>query len=140
MLVQDGFANIQARNTENGDVPLHDAASRGHKEVVKELLSLNAPVNPRNNENLVPAQLARANNFVECAEILGKYDTTLFEDFVTEVWPLQKIISVLPLKPTELSGITELWTDTKLNRKSGNTVAKMERFWFAGPKGITQMS
>lgn len=73
LLVQLGSANIQARNTETGDVPLHDAASRGHKEVVKELLSLNAPVNPRNNDNLVPAQLARANNFIECAEILGEY-------------------------------------------------------------------
>lgn len=71
LLIQVGKANIQARNTENGNVPLHDAASRGYKEVVKELLSLNAPVNPRNNQNLVPAQLARANNFIECAEILG---------------------------------------------------------------------
>lgn len=73
LLVQVGCANIQARNTKTGDVPLHDAASRGHTEVVKELLSLNAPANPRNNENLVPAQLARENNFIECAEILGRY-------------------------------------------------------------------
>lgn len=37
------------------------------------MLSLNAPVNPRNNDNLVPAQLARMNGFMECAEILEKY-------------------------------------------------------------------
>lgn len=76
--MQLGCANIQARNTTTGDVPLHDAASHGHKEVVKELLSLNAPANPRNNENLVPAQLARANNFIECAEILGEYIKFVF--------------------------------------------------------------
>lgn len=72
LLVQVGQANIQARNTETGSVPLHEAASRGHKEVVKELLSLNAPVNPRNKNNLLPSQLARANDHIQCADILGK--------------------------------------------------------------------
>lgn len=72
-MVQLGNANIQARNTETGSVPLHEAASRGHKEVVKELLSLNAPARPRNKENKTPAQLARSNNHNDCAEILGRY-------------------------------------------------------------------
>lgn len=71
-MVQVGSANIQARNTENGWVPLHEAASRGHKEVVKQLLSLNAPVNPRTKTNFLPSQLARNNNHIECAIILGK--------------------------------------------------------------------
>ncbi|KAJ3639318.1 hypothetical protein Zmor_002683 [Zophobas morio] len=73
LLVQVGNANIQSRNTETGAVPLHESASRGHKEVVKELLSLNAPVNPRDQENRLPSHLARKNGFIECAEILENY-------------------------------------------------------------------
>lgn len=52
---------------------MHDAAYRGHKEVVKELLSLNAPVNPRTNGNKLPADLARTKGHVECAEVLENY-------------------------------------------------------------------
>ncbi|XP_018327039.1 tyrosine-protein kinase Shark [Agrilus planipennis] len=73
LLVQSGKANIQARNTENGWVPLHEAASRGHKDVVKELLSLNAPVLPRTNDEHLPFQLARENGHTQCAEILENY-------------------------------------------------------------------
>lgn len=72
-MVQVANANIQSRNTETGSVPLHEAASRGHKEVVKELLSLNAPVNPRDKNNQLPSHLARKNGFIECAEILENY-------------------------------------------------------------------
>lgn len=75
LLVQVGHANIQRRSTENEHVPLHVAASYGHKDVVKELLSLNAPVNPRTMEGLLPSKLARANGHIECAEILEKYKT-----------------------------------------------------------------
>ncbi|XP_067008964.1 tyrosine-protein kinase Shark [Anabrus simplex] len=73
ILVQVGYANIQARNTETGWVPLHEAASRGHKEVVRVLLSLNAPVNPRTLANDTPADLARRNNHLDCAKILRNY-------------------------------------------------------------------
>lgn len=68
-----GGANIQARHTESGEVPLHIAAAFGHKTVIKELLSLNAPVRPRNKDNLIPAQLARRNNHTDCVEMLEKY-------------------------------------------------------------------
>lgn len=69
--MQVGKANIQARSTENEHVPLHEAASYGHKDVVKELLSLNAPVNPRTKNKYLPSQLARMNEHLECAEMLG---------------------------------------------------------------------
>lgn len=55
-----------------GWVPLHEAASRGHKEVVQVLLSLNAPVNPRTIANDTPADLAIKNGHHDCARILSK--------------------------------------------------------------------
>lgn len=73
ILVQIGYANVQVRNTETGWVPLHEAASRGHKEVVQVLLSLNAPLRPRTLANDTPADLARRNNHLECAKILLNY-------------------------------------------------------------------
>lgn len=53
-------------------VPIHEAALHGHKEVIEVLLSLNAPVNPRNVAGDVPADIAERNNNIECAEILSK--------------------------------------------------------------------
>ncbi|XP_060516097.1 tyrosine-protein kinase Shark isoform X2 [Cylas formicarius] len=73
LLIEVGEANVQARNTITGAVPLHEAATRGHKEVIMELLSLNAPVNPRTKDGLVPSQLARKFGHIECAEILENY-------------------------------------------------------------------
>ncbi|KAL1492891.1 hypothetical protein ABEB36_011064 [Hypothenemus hampei] len=73
LLVTSGKANFQARNTESGEVPLHVAASEGHLEVIKALLALNAPVNPRTKKNLVPAQLARIKGHTECAKFLESY-------------------------------------------------------------------
>ena len=57
-------------------VPLHEAASRGLKEVVRVLLSLNAPVNPRTIANETPADLAKRNGHYECARILSKLHTS----------------------------------------------------------------
>lgn len=58
-------------------MPLHEAASRGHIDVVKMLLSLNAPVNPRTIKNEVPWQLARTNEHFECANLLERYETPM---------------------------------------------------------------
>lgn len=74
--MQLGGANIQARNTENGWVPMHEAANHGHKEVIKELLSLNAPVNPRTNNNNLPSDLARINGYLDSVQILGKINSS----------------------------------------------------------------
>ncbi|KAJ8681018.1 hypothetical protein QAD02_016805 [Eretmocerus hayati] len=68
-----GGANIQARHTETGMVPLHEAASRGHLEVIQILLSANAPVNPRTLSDDVPADLAKRNGHIECEKILRSY-------------------------------------------------------------------
>ncbi|XP_043482946.1 tyrosine-protein kinase Shark [Leptopilina heterotoma] len=68
-----GGANVQARHTETGMVPLHEAASRGHKDVIEVLLSLNAPVNPRTLADDVPADLAKRNGHSECEKFLRNY-------------------------------------------------------------------
>ncbi|XP_069687001.1 tyrosine-protein kinase Shark [Periplaneta americana] len=73
ILVQIGFANIQVRNSDTGLVPLHEAASRGHKEVIRVLLSLNAPANPRTIANDTPADLAKRNGHHDCARMLRNY-------------------------------------------------------------------
>lgn len=65
-----GGANVQARNAETGWVPLHDAASRGHSEVVQVLLSLNVPVHPRTPNGETPLMLAQP--FPECVKILRR--------------------------------------------------------------------
>lgn len=56
-----------------GWVPLHEAASRGHIEVVQALLSLNAPVRPRTNNNDTPATIAARNGHFQCATLLGMF-------------------------------------------------------------------
>ncbi|XP_012283848.1 tyrosine-protein kinase shark [Orussus abietinus] len=68
-----GGANVQARHTETGMVPLHEAATRGQKEVIQALLSVDAPVNPRTLADDVPADLARRNGHQECAKLLANY-------------------------------------------------------------------
>ncbi|XP_012260350.2 tyrosine-protein kinase Shark isoform X1 [Athalia rosae] len=68
-----GGANIQARNTKTGMVPLHEAASRGHSTVIQVLLSMNAPVNPRTIADDIPADLARRNGHIDCAKLLCDY-------------------------------------------------------------------
>lgn len=73
MLITLGKANVQIRNTESGEVPLHIAASEGHLEVIQILLFFNAPVNPRTNSGLVPAQLARRREHYKCAAFLESY-------------------------------------------------------------------
>ncbi|XP_065166490.1 tyrosine-protein kinase Shark-like [Atheta coriaria] len=73
VLVREGKANIQARNTENDWVPLHEAANAGHKKIIQELLSLNAPVRPRTKNNELPIDLARTNGHFDCVAILEEY-------------------------------------------------------------------
>lgn len=56
-----------------GHVPLHDAASNGHIDVVTVLLSLNAPANPRTVNDETPADLAQFNGFLQCEKMLREY-------------------------------------------------------------------
>ncbi|XP_015126879.1 tyrosine-protein kinase Shark [Diachasma alloeum] len=70
-----GGANVQARHTETGMVPLHEAASAGQREVIKVLLSMNAPVHPRTLADDIPESLARRNGHGDCMKLLRDYET-----------------------------------------------------------------
>lgn len=66
-------ANIQGRNIRNGYVALHEAAKNGNLEVVKELLSANAPLLPRTSVGEFPIDLAKENNHKEVVLFLENY-------------------------------------------------------------------
>lgn len=55
-----------------GMVPLHEAALKGHKQVIQILLSINAPVNPRTSADDTPADLAKRNGHTDCERVLRK--------------------------------------------------------------------
>lgn len=73
ILVEKGGANVQIRNTQTNWVPLHEAASRGHIDVVKTLISLCAPLRPRTSDKETPACLAERNGYFDCAKILDNF-------------------------------------------------------------------
>lgn len=58
-------------------MPLHEAASRGHCEVVQMLLKLQAPLLPRTASNQTPYDLAFQNNHHSLAQLLSKIFLTL---------------------------------------------------------------
>ncbi|XP_008468361.1 tyrosine-protein kinase Shark [Diaphorina citri] len=70
ILITAGGANVQLRNTKTGRVPLHEAASGGHKDVVLVLMALNAPIRPRTQDNETPAELARQAGHLEVERLL----------------------------------------------------------------------
>uniref|UniRef100_A0A1B6K422 SH2 domain-containing protein n=2 Tax=Homalodisca liturata TaxID=320908 RepID=A0A1B6K422_9HEMI len=73
LLITKGKANVQIRNPSTGCVPLHEAASRGHKEVVQALLSMKAPLLPRTAANQTPYDLALQNGFESLAQLLSSH-------------------------------------------------------------------
>lgn len=66
-------ANIQLRNSSTGWVALHEASSRGHKDIVSLLLSMNAPSRPRTFNDLLPADLAHSNGHTEVERMLNEF-------------------------------------------------------------------
>lgn len=72
MLVDAG-ADIQARNNETGWVPLHDAANYGNLDVVKKLLSLNAPHMARTSFGELPIDFAREAGHEQIVDFLENY-------------------------------------------------------------------
>lgn len=73
ILVDKGNANVQARSSRGGWVPLHEAASRGFLDCIKALLALNAPCRPRTDDGETPYDLALKSGYNECAALLENY-------------------------------------------------------------------
>lgn len=55
---------------QNGDVPIHKAASRGHEAAVSELIRLGSTVDAKNNANFTPDLLAARSRTPSISEIL----------------------------------------------------------------------
>uniref|UniRef100_A0A182N2M8 SH2 domain-containing protein n=1 Tax=Anopheles dirus TaxID=7168 RepID=A0A182N2M8_9DIPT len=73
MLVE-ASANLQARNSETGLVPLHEAAENGNLDAIQELLRHRVPHRPRTNYGEMPADLARQRGHYQVVEFLNAYE------------------------------------------------------------------
>lgn len=71
MLLENG-ADVQARNTDNGYVPLHEAAKAGHLRAVELLVQYKAAYMPRTVHGEFPVDFARENHYTEVVQFLGK--------------------------------------------------------------------
>ncbi|XP_053669806.1 tyrosine-protein kinase Shark [Anopheles nili] len=73
MLVE-ASANLQARNSETGWVPLHEAAENGNIDAIQELLRRRVPHRPRSNFGEMPSDLARLRGHYQVVEFLNAYE------------------------------------------------------------------
>uniref|UniRef100_A0A182K3X2 SH2 domain-containing protein n=1 Tax=Anopheles christyi TaxID=43041 RepID=A0A182K3X2_9DIPT len=67
-------ASLQARNSETGWVPLHEAADNGNIDAIKEMLSHRVPHRPRTNFGEMPSDLARHRGHYQVVEFLHAYE------------------------------------------------------------------
>uniref|UniRef100_A0A182PM16 SH2 domain-containing protein n=1 Tax=Anopheles epiroticus TaxID=199890 RepID=A0A182PM16_9DIPT len=67
-------ASLQARNSETGWVPLHEAADNGNMDAVQELLSHRVPHRPRTNFGEMPSDLARLRGHHQVVDFLNAYE------------------------------------------------------------------
>lgn len=71
-LLIDNNADVQARNTVTGYVPLHDAASAGNLAAIKLLLEAGTPYMPRTTSGEFPLDFARQHGHMTVVQFLGK--------------------------------------------------------------------
>lgn len=71
MLLESG-ADVQARNTNNGYVPLHEAANAGNLRAVELLVQYKAAYMPRTVQGEFPVDFAKENHHIEVVQFLGK--------------------------------------------------------------------
>uniref|UniRef100_A0A182LYW1 Tyrosine-protein kinase n=1 Tax=Anopheles culicifacies TaxID=139723 RepID=A0A182LYW1_9DIPT len=67
-------ASLQARNSETGWVPLHEAADNGNMDAIRELLRHRVPHRPRTNFGEIPSDLARHRGHFQVVEFLNAYE------------------------------------------------------------------
>jgi tyrosine-protein kinase len=65
ILLEEGNANPQIRKNDDGYVPMHEAAARGHLDCVKVLSKNHVPLRPRTLDYKLPIHLALAANEAE---------------------------------------------------------------------------
>lgn len=70
-------ANIDPKNSINGETPLHQAAYCGHSEVIKILLEFGADKNSRTYKEKTPSDLARDEGHIAIAEIIDNWENPL---------------------------------------------------------------
>jgi ankyrin repeat protein len=71
-LLKDNPNLVSSRDT-NGWMPLHAAASNGHKDVVELLLANKAEVNAKNTNGATPLHLAASAGHKDVAELLRQH-------------------------------------------------------------------
>lgn len=89
-LLQNG-ANVQARD-DGGLIPLHNACSFGHAEVVNLLLQHGADPNARDNWNYTPLHEAAIKGKIDVC--IGKF-VFLFQNFLENVTILNLILNLI---------------------------------------------
>lgn len=72
-LLIDHEADVQARNTTNGNVPLHDAASEGNLSAIQLLLEAGSPYMARTTSGEFPVDFARQHGHKAVVQFLGEY-------------------------------------------------------------------
>ena len=77
LLIKEGNAGVQERNSKTDWVPLHEAALRGHIECCKVLLQFNAPLRPRTQDKDTPRDLAMRYGKNTIVELLGNNISTV---------------------------------------------------------------
>lgn len=68
LITSDDMAN--ARDTGNGNYPLHIAAQNGHMDLVKLLLERKADINAQNNKLNTPLHMSLSYDYIEVSEYL----------------------------------------------------------------------
>lgn len=74
LLIKDGNAGVQERNSKTDWVPLHETALRGSVDCCKVLLQYYAPVRPRTQDKDTPRELAVRYNKTAIVELLDTAD------------------------------------------------------------------
>ena len=76
-LLLESKASPQIRNRATGMVPLHEAASRGHLDCIQIMVAMCVTPLSRTKFDETAADLARKNDFYQCARRLGNIFTSL---------------------------------------------------------------
>lgn len=79
-MLRDRKANMWLRNAK-GDLPLHEAASSGRRELVLWLLDQRPKhVNTTSNDGRTILHIAAANDYTDMCKVIGKFNSFILEN------------------------------------------------------------